>query len=150
MGDSTTPVVRFYVLNRVHDPVQRERFACELVFRGVERGLGHIHLQVSDPRQAERLDTLLWTFRKESFIPHALQTQAEDGETVIIGDQPEALSDDALLINLSPGVPSAWQAFRRVFEVVAQAPDVLEQTRAHFRHYQQAGVAPEKHDVNTW
>jgi len=147
VSDSTNPVVRFYVLNRAHDPVQRERFACGLVAKGLAHGVGHIHIQVGGAQQAERLDTLLWTFRKESFIPHALQTQAE-GEAVVIGDRPEALSEDALLINLGPEVPPAWQAFRRVFEVVVQAREVLEQTRAHFRHYHQAGVTPEKYDVD--
>lgn len=145
MTGQPQPLVRFYVLNRATDPVQRERFACELVAKGVAHGVAHIHIQVDDPEQARRLDTLLWTFRKESFIPHALQAEAED-EPVVIGDRPEA-RPGALLINLSSGLPSGWQAFGRVFEVVVQAPEILQATRTHFRQYRDAGIAPEKHDV---
>ncbi|ABI55911.1 DNA polymerase III subunit chi [Alkalilimnicola ehrlichii MLHE-1] len=145
MSGQPQPLVRFYVLNRATDPVQRERFACELVAKGLEHGVRHIHIQVHDPQQARRLDTLLWTFRKESFIPHAVQAEAED-EPVVIGDRPEP-RPDALLINLAADIPPEWTAFGRVFEVVVQDPEILHTTRSHFRTYQQAGVTPEKHDV---
>ncbi len=55
------------------------------------------------------------------------------GEPAVIGDQPEALSDDAWLINLRAEGLAPWRGFGRVFDVAVQEPDILRQTRSHFR-----------------
>jgi DNA polymerase-3 subunit chi len=65
MADTNQTEVLFYHLERV--PL--ERVLPELLERTLERGWRAV-VQASSAERLEALDTLLWTFRESSFLPH--------------------------------------------------------------------------------
>lgn len=87
-----------------------------LVDKCVERGW-RAAIQMRDPALMDRLDTLLWTFREDSFLPHGLDT----------GEMPE---DQPVLLTTSP--ENRNQAAVRILIDGATPPDLTPYTRAVF------------------
>ena len=136
--------VDFYILPSESDQ-QRQQFACRLTEKAFK--LGHtVYIHSHDADQAAAMDKLLWSFRNSSFIPHALQSQA-DNEPVIIGFEkpPEAFSE--VMINLSHEVPRFFSRFERVTEVVVSDPAITEATRENYRFYRDRGYPLRNHDM---
>ena len=88
--------IDFYVLPRDGSlPVVNAvgRIAEKAVSRG-----HHLFVSVCDEEQAHTLDNALWTFRAESFLPHALIND-DDKELVSIGWSEPPLEQNDVLIN---------------------------------------------------
>jgi DNA polymerase-3 subunit chi len=134
--------VDFYVLAE-GDTAARDNFGCRLTEKAWSQGL-RVFLLTADAAAAQALDERLWTFRQGSFIPHALHDRA-DGEPVLIGERPPPQPMD-LLINLGRELPTDWQQWSRLAEIVIQSPEVLAATRERFRTYRKAGVEPTVHN----
>lgn len=134
--------VDFYILPQSDVPA-RETFCCRLAEKAWSRGLG-VFLLTADAAGAEALDERLWTFRQGSFVPHAVQENAQ-GEPVLIGQRPPREPMD-VLVNLGRDLPESWQQWSRVAEIVIQAPEVLAATRERFRLYREGGVEPTVHN----
>ena len=49
----------------------RNLFACRLCDKAVSQGM-IVYIQTADEDTALEMDSLLWSFRPDSFIPHAL------------------------------------------------------------------------------
>jgi len=136
--------VGFYVVQGA-DREQRLQVAVRLADKAFQRG-HRIFINAADEDEARALDTLLWTYRPASFLPHGLQGEDQsDRITIGWGQEPEDHND--LLINLTPGVPPFFSRFRRVAEVVTQDAASLEQQRRSWRFYKERGYRLEKHDI---
>lgn len=131
-------------------PQARLLFACRLAEKAWSQGV-KVWLQVNDQGTAEELDNLLWSFRPDSFIPHALSAmlpELEDEEVpVIIGHEAECPVQEGLLVVLSESVPAFWQGFSRIAEIVPDDEDSRLHSRAHWTHYKNAGITPTHHKV---
>ena len=139
--------VDFYILPDT-DPEPRLTFACRLAEKAYK--LGHrVYLHSADAAQAQALDDLLWRFQPSSFVPHALLAPDQDGgeAPVAIGWGSHPAGGRDVLINLAGQVPAFFEQFERVTEIVVQTPEVLQATRAAWRHYQERGCAPERRDL---
>lgn len=122
--------------------------ACRLTEKAYRHG-HRVYIHTRDVTQAQRLDTLLWTFRAGSFVPHALaETPCEDTTPVFIGaDEPaEGLSD--VLINLSTDLPLFFSRFERVAEVVADDERARERARERYRFYRERGYPLDTHTLD--
>ena len=119
-------LVGFYVVQTAA-PGERLQVAARLADKAFQRG-HQIYINAVDRQQAEELDTLLWSFRPSSFLPHGLYGQ-ESSDTIAIGWGQEPESHNDLLINLQLEIPSFFSRFRRVAEVVTQEPSSLEALR---------------------
>jgi DNA polymerase-3 subunit chi len=92
---------------------------------------------------------MLWQFREDAFVPHAL-LNAEDAPAdcpVSIGWHPEPGHHHDVIINLSPELPAFFSRFERLVEVVVQNDDVLDYTRQHFRFLKDRGYPIEHKDM---
>lgn len=137
--------VTFYLLDQHGSDA--EHFACRLTEK-IWRGGLPVHIHTPDAESAKTLDTLLWQWREESFIPHALCDSDYPPETpVTIDFKSPDITHRKLLINLDPEVPSFFTEFTRVCEIVVQHPALKEISRAKFRAYRQAGITPETHHM---
>jgi DNA polymerase-3 subunit chi len=137
-------LVGFYVVQTAA-PGERLQVAARLADKAFRRG-HRIFINAVDREQATELDTLLWSFRPSSFIPHGLHGQ-EHSDTVAIGWGQEPDNHNDLLINLQLQVPPFFSRFQRVAEVVTQEPASLQALRESWRFYQQRGYQLEKHDI---
>lgn len=135
------PRVEFYVLPDT-DPHQRLKVACQLAGKAWRAGMP-VFLRGADQADCATLDTLLWSYRSASFIPHNLHDDAPDAPVVIGVDQQPAQTQ-GLLINLHAELPADPERFSRIIEIVNQAPEWLTISREHFRQYRQRGYAPQR------
>jgi DNA polymerase-3 subunit chi len=129
----------FYVLGKQaqHD---QWYFACRLVEQIQQKG-HQVLLQVSNEEEAKALDDMLWQFRPDAFVPHAL-LNAKDAPVdcpVSIGWHQEPGHHHDVIIILTPELPAFYGRFQRLVEVVVQNDDVLEYTRQHFRFLKDRG-----------
>lgn len=140
------PRIDFYVLPD-RRPDGRLLLACRLTEKAF--GLGHrLYIHTESPEAARYLDDLLWTFRQNSFVPHALIPMESDGHEfppVLIGYREDPDVEADVLINLTPEVPAFFERFDRVVEVVNQDSEVLVRSRERFRHYKNRGYSPVSH-----
>lgn len=142
--------VDFYVLE--DDAGQaRERFACRLAEKAWR--LKHsIYLHAASPREAERLDALLWTFSDRSFLPHVLDGPDLDpalaaATPVRVGTGPDPAFEAQLLVNLDGEVPLFFSRFERVAEIIAGDDAQRAQGRERFRFYRDRGYALATHKL---
>lgn len=123
---------------------------CRLVDKAFRQG-HRTYLLATDAESATRLDTLLWTFSGDSFVPHGVYTGASDSPTepppVMLGHLEPPSAWHEVLVNLSPEVPNCFSRFERVVEVVGVAEEDKIRARERFRFYRDRGYPLETHDI---
>ena len=144
--------VDFYVLDDATE-LARERFACRLIDKAY-RMKHRIFVHAADQPAARRLDSMLWTFRDASFVPHVLDTPETDpglGEAtpVRIGAGAEPGFDAELMVNLGDEVPLFFSRFDRVAEIVPGDPGARAALRERFRFYRDRGYELETHKIGS-
>jgi len=136
--------VDFYIL-QASGEFARQQFACRLAEKAYKLD-NRVHIHVSGPDSASRMDDLLWTFRDGSFVPHCLR-DARDGtedSPVVIGSQADGIAARDLLINLDDEIPSFAGSFPRVAEVVTSDENCRLLSRKRYATYRDQG-----HTINT-
>lgn len=141
--------VDFYVLEDSAAQA-RERFACRLTEKAWR--LKHsVYLFAASPAEAQRLDSLLWTFSDRSFLPHVLD--APDLDPALAAATPvrvgagEPAFEAELLVNLGADVPLFFSRFARVAEIVGGDDAQRALARERFRFYRDRGYAMETHQI---
>ncbi len=139
--------VDFYLLPD-RDPQARRVFACRLAEKAYR--LEHkVFICTEGEAEARILDDLLWTFRQGSFVPHTLVENFPNDPmvAVVIGTDAAPAPFHTLLINLSPEVPSDWQRFLRIAEVITQDDTTRTQGRSKYRFYQDQSAELHLHQL---
>jgi DNA polymerase-3 subunit chi len=139
-----TERVDFYILNEQSDN-GRLLLACRLTEKAYS--LQHkVYIHTAGEPQARQFDDLLWTFRQNSFVPHALYpAAADDASPVLIGWHDHPAFQAEVLINLGDRIPAFFENFARVVELVDQNAAILNQSRQRFREYREYGYEPNSH-----
>lgn len=136
--------VDFYILQQADDSA-RWQFVCRLAEKAWRLG-NRILIHAASRDVAQQLETQLWTFRADSFLPHDV-LPASQLSPVHIGSGEDSGQHHDLLINLGDTIPSFFSRFERVAEIVTQQPQQLTQSRERFRFYRERGYALETHQV---
>lgn len=137
----------FYQLKESHGN-DRYRLLQQLLSKSV--GAGHqVHIHCRDAAEAAHLDDYIWAFKPESFLPHHQlgqgQGQGQEIQSPItLGHQDLWPEQADICINFSPDPVSG---IARIIEIVVQEPEILQQTREHYRHYQQQGHTLHVHKI---
>lgn len=141
--------ITFYVLSADAPLSARLTTACRLVDKAWQQN-HKVLLQANSRSEAEALDELLWAFKAESFIPHHM---VGDGPTppppVRIGWEDLPSDSRDILINLSASIPSGFERFQRVIEIVAGTHEEREQAREHWKEYKRLGYAVQAHELKS-
>lgn len=146
----STPVrVDFYVLTAT-DTMARMVFAARLAEKAWHRGQ-RVAILVPDPATATRLDTLLWEFRPDAFLPHSIAPDPATGvaSPVLIGTDIVHLRSQELLINFSDRLSDPIDTFGRIAEIVIQQPDLLAESRRRYKHYRTCGYTVHTHKMTS-
>lgn len=123
-------------------------YACRLLRKATGSGAKVV---VTGPAELlDRLDVLLWTFSSGDFLPHARQP----AEARVLAASPIILSetvDDTpyrqVLLNLGAEVPSGFDQFERLIEVVSLEEGDRLQARGRWKQYTSLGYAITRHDL---
>jgi DNA polymerase III subunit chi len=133
-----------------------ERASLEDVLPGLlertrERGWKAV-IRVGSDERAAALDTHLWTYKDEGFLPHALERDPHPSEQPILLTTREGYANAAEVLFLADGAePSDWGAddLRRLVRVVlifdGRDPAAVDAARVQWTHAKAAG-----HDVTYW
>jgi len=143
------PKIDFYVLE---DPSSkaRLRFACKLIEKAY---LNQYSLDVltTDTQISQQMDDLLWTFRDGSFVPHERYDANHVASPVLIGndfsDRIATPGTNWVLVNLGIEIPSYFDRYQRITEIVSADPVNRQQARCRFQFYRDKGHEPESHNI---
>ena len=145
-----TDRIDFYILPS-HDQPARLQLACRLTEKAYNSGCC-VYIYAPEGDQAQQLDDLLWTYKQNSFVPHALYpSEPDEIAPVRVGSASLSEADVNwrldVLINLALEVPDFYGKFQRVIELVDQDVTVLQASRRRFRRYRELGLIPETHKL---
>lgn len=144
------PRVDFYVAKDT-----APQFALQTACRIAEKAFsaGHrIHIHMSEESDCEKLDTLLWTFRDRSFIPHEISpVPIEDCPVTISAEKsPDMTSGHTdMLLNVSHEIPENFMQFQRIAEIIDNQPESINAGRERYRFYRENGLDPQHHEVSS-
>lgn len=142
--------VSFYVL-----PTSNETARQKLLLKLLEKAYiaEEPTLLYSDNQELLRsLDRKLWEIPGVDFLPHALVESSDDindADFIYLSDKTWPFEERSLIINVHPIVPEDVKAglYPRIFEVITQDPQVLEESRNRFRLYRSLGFEIQTHKL---
>jgi DNA polymerase-3 subunit chi len=138
--------VDFYLLDSPNHEDQ-QRLACRLAEKAWHRG-HRVFIRTESAAAAAQLDDLLWTFRADSFIPHAVFSSAAGaGIPVLVGVDVAPTGPLGVLINLHASVPVAAEQCTRLAEVVGPDKPSRDSARRRYRLYREQGCALHYHTL---
>ncbi len=120
----------FYHLER--QPL--ERVLPVLVERSLERGW-KVVVETSSDERAEAIDNMLWTYRDDSFLPHARAGGSEDAvQPVLITTRPHNPNGAQVRFFVDRAVPQTGEGYERiVFMFSGRDPDAVTEARTAWR-----------------
>jgi DNA polymerase-3 subunit chi len=124
-----------------------ERVLPTLLEKSLERGW-RVVVQTASEERLDALDAHLWTFRDDSFLPHATVREAQATEQPILLTVEEHNPNGAAVRFLIDGapVPADAAAYQRIVLLFDGAdPDAVEAARARWSEAKAAG-----HEVTYW
>lgn len=138
--------VDFYILSSASAPAYLG-FCVRLLNKAVQQAQTSFVFS-PDAALRQQLDELLWTFDDRSFVPHQTDTDSIHPDCPIyLGKQLPELHFD-ILVNLDQAVPSFYNQFDRVIEIVDNRDTHKAQGRERFKFYRQHGCQPNTHTIN--
>jgi len=122
--------------------------ACRLSAKAAQQKL-RVLIYAPDAAQAQKMDTLLWTWQATGFLPHCMTRSPLAAQTpVLITHDPEDTPHDEVLLNLHHAWPPAFSRFQRLVEIVGRDEEDRAAARERFRFYRDRGYAIENHDLS--
>lgn len=115
--------------------------ACHLIEKNYVGKTQPIFINMSTQEEAEHFDALLWTYRDDSFLPHALvQSHDTNPPHIQIGYADSPLpTEKCILINFTEIIPSFYSQFQHMFEIVFNDAAVQQSARERYKHYRDQG-----------
>jgi DNA polymerase-3 subunit chi len=128
--------VHFYHLQR--QPL--EKALPQLIEKCIERGWRCV-VQVASDERLDALDTLLWTYRDDSFLAHVTDREAEATESLVVlttrPHNPNGAQVRFLVDSVAGEGLGAYQ--RAIYLFDGNDPDAVEQARDQWKEAQGQG-----------
>ncbi len=140
--------IDFYILES-NTPQAREKFACRLIDKAQRNGHS-VFVQSQVVLQTELLNDLLWSFKPESFIPHALLDSKEAKDcSVLLGNDITTVENrtNDVLVNFDHTVPDSFSQYSRVVEIVNKQDNSTVDGRTRYTYYKDRGYKMESHNL---
>ncbi|MCY4150486.1 MAG: DNA polymerase III subunit chi [Gammaproteobacteria bacterium] len=140
--------VDFYILDQ-EGPKGKFQFACRIVQKVRDLDL-KVLVRTENMANSQTMDRMLWTFRQNSFIPHAI---IQEGG-LSWEDYPVQISHDFhchdranVLVNLKEDAGEQNLEYDRVVELVSNDLSDKDSGRARYRYYRDRGIEPLTHNI---
>lgn len=130
---------------------EKLHYACRLLRKAVAARARVV--VVADAQILRQLDRLLWTFSPLEFMPHCLAGHPGvtqhllDLSPVILCEETVQPKHQDVMLNLQAEVPSGFDRFRRVIEIVSLDAIDRGQARSRWKRYTELGFTMTKHDI---
>lgn len=106
---------------------------------------------VGAPTALTQLGAQLWRFQDVSFLPHctpADSPEIQQASPIALGPDPHVWGFDQLLVNLGDEVPTGFDRFQRLVEIVSNDDHGRAQARLRWKHYKGLGYELLQHDLS--
>ncbi|MEY3612549.1 MAG: hypothetical protein RJB14_2271 [Pseudomonadota bacterium] len=106
---------------------------------------------VGAPVTLKQLDAELWRFQDISFVAHCTAQdppEIQKASPVALGPDPQVWGMDEVLLNLGDDVPTGFDRFSRLIEIVSSDEHGRAQARARWKHYKSLGYELLQHDLS--
>ena len=137
--------VDFYITG-VNTPKERFPFVCSLIEKAYQEG-HQVYVYTNDNDETHFLDNLLWTYKDDEFIPHQSYTSSAKAP-ILIGSEEPIMEKSEILINLTQVIPSFYEKFKRIVEIVPQEATWRNQLRSNYKLYQERSCELKSHDLS--
>jgi len=138
--------VDFYLLKDNHSH-SVWRTACKLLEKAYQNQL-QVFVCCKTKKEAEYLDTLLWTYQAESFLPHGLVwEQLAQRPPIEIGIEYPNNTDSELVLNLTHELPKYSERLKRIMEIVSADETEKIISREHYRAYREKNYTLHTHQI---
>ena len=124
-------------------------YACRLLRKASASG-ARVQVLVPEPMVA-KLDADLWAVAATEFVTHC--TSAADNSVksrsavLLVSDMVDSIAPRQVLVNLGNVVPSQFDTFQRVIEVVSLDETDRLGARARWKRYTELGYPITRHDL---
>lgn len=122
-------------------------YCCRLLRKATASG-AKVWVQ-GEPAMLQQLDAALWTFSALDFVPHCLagsDAALLAASPVVLGTVADAPAHHQVLLNLSDAVPTGFESFERVIEIVSLQDDDRRLARLRWKHYTGRGYPVTNHE----
>ena len=138
--------IDFYVLPGASSH-GRHLTACRLAEKAYRAG-HRVYVQTATAQDEVAVDDLLWTFKQNSFVPHARwQGEGQPEVPVLVGHRPAPSFSGDVLIHLGEAIPDAYERFERIAEIVDADAACRDAGRRRYRFYRDRGHTPVTHQL---
>lgn len=138
--------VDFYIMA---EQAKGDRFllASRIAEKAFSQGR-RVYLHTNSVTESQHLDRLLWSYKEDGFLPHALAGKGDQAlNPVLIGNGGDPGDEHDVLINLACEVPAFFSRFERVAELIDNDPEVRSAGRDRFRLYRDRGYTLKTHTI---
>ena len=122
-------------------------YVCKLVEKGFKQKIQPIYIHTNNQQQAEQLDKLLWTFKQDSFIPHAIVGASDLGSPVQIGWNENQFHPAEAIVNLSEEIPISFLESKKIHEIIDDDEVKKNRARERWRNYKSEGCQLDVHQI---
>ncbi len=129
----------------------RLAYACRLLRKAVRQGA---RVAVTAPPATLRgLDRALWTFEPTEFVPHALLAAGATPPErlaptpVWLAERADDVAVHEVLVNLGTDLPTGFERYARLIEIVTTDDADRAAGRARWKHYAARGYALAHHEA---
>jgi DNA polymerase-3 subunit chi len=104
-------------------------------------------------QQLHALDTALWTFSAQAFVPHCMHDASQDQlvHTPVVfvagSELPHNIAHHHVLLNLGQSLVKGFESFERIIEIVSLDSEDKIQARLRWKHYADRGYSLQRHDL---
>jgi len=123
-------------------------YACRMLRKAA--GQGAKVAVTAEPEFLRELDTALWTFSALDFVPHCAGGAPDAvlrASPIVLVATAAAAAHHQVLVNLGAEVPSGFERFERLIEVVATEEDDRQRARTRWKHYLSRGYELKRVDL---
>ncbi|MBS1208066.1 MAG: hypothetical protein H6R19_464 [Proteobacteria bacterium] len=134
--------VKFY-----YNAPDRLRAACAITAKAVAQGR-KIVVFAPDHGAAQQYDMLLWAAQPLSFVPHVMATSPlVDRTPVVMAQALSNLPHDDVLINLADDLPTGYERFKLLVEIVSGDDTGRDAARQRWRFYKEHQHVVQAYDL---
>jgi len=124
-------------------------FCCRLSEKALAQQ-NKIHIQTKDTIQSDALNEALWSFKADSFLPHAIGQNLHQDYPITIDSQALDLQSETqkdLLILLCTEIPRNHTYFDRMCVIIPNQESDIQLAREQYKHFKKQGLEVNIHDM---
>lgn len=128
---------------------ERLQYACRLLRKAHAQNL-RIGVVGSAP-SLRQLDSALWTFSAADFLPHSTvadSLEVQNTSPILLSEDADRCAGRQVLVNLGDDVPTGFECFERLIEIVAMDDHGRMTARQRWKHYTAQGYDLLQHDLS--